>query len=155
MKYFLVTALAWYSTTATVWTQVYTFDYFAHTDYINKEPGEVILLRNNWEEKIEYTSSGKGYHITYIYNVGQGTVETLAKDSLGNSIADYHIIDPIEVLYSDSAMLHVFNPEKGLFSLFYLNERHVPYLVIETLDGHGFFTTDDEFTYQITKTSNK
>lgn len=134
---------------SSVLSQVYTFDYFAHTDYVNKEPGQVVLLNDNWENKIDYVSSGNGYHITYIYNVINGTVETIERDDEGNSIPEYNVIDDIDVLYSDSVMLHVFNPSKGLFTLFYFNEQKIPYLLVEDLDGIGFFATDDEFTYHI------
>jgi len=131
-------------------SQVYTFDFYAHNNYVNGTPGQVVVLNDNWQDNIEYTGSGDGYHVRYVIDAQNWTFETFIIDYGGESvIGEEHTLEYVEILSSSDKSLHVYNPVSEKTSLFYFNKEGIPYFIVEDSNGEGFFSGDDDFTYQI------
>ena len=132
------------------YSQVYTFDFYAHNSYINEKPGQIIVLNDNWQENIEYTGSGDGYHVRYVIDAYNQTFETFIIDYGELVIGEEYTIQGVEILSSHHDLLHVYNPILKRTSLFYFNEEGVPFFIVEDLDGNGKFSGGEDFSYRIT-----
>ena len=141
--YLLLTSITGYS-------QVYTFDFYAHNSYTNGNPGQIIVLNDNWQDNIEYTGSGDGYHVRYIIDAQNQTFETFIIDYGGESvIGEEYTLEYIDILVSDYDLLHVYNPVSEKTSLFYFNEEGIPHFIVEDSDGKGKFSLGDDLRYRI------
>jgi len=132
------------------YSQVYTFDFYAHNSYINGKPGQIIVLNDNWQENIEYTGSGDGYHVRYVIDAYNQTFETFIIDYGELVIGEEYTIQGVEILSSHHDLLHVYNPILKRMSLFYFNEKGVPFFIVEDSDGNGKFSGGEDFSYRIT-----
>lgn len=148
MKNTLVTLLLILSSIVS-YSQVYTFDFYSHTSYTNTNPGLVVLLNDNWSNDIQYEGSGSGYHVTYIYDVYNSTIETIERDSLGAIVESLNTVDDIDVILNDERLLYVYNPRLSKYSLFYFDAKGIPYFVVEDSNGNGFFSSDKDFIYRV------
>ncbi len=149
MKNTLIT-LSLLFTSLVSFSQIYTFDFYAHNSYINKTPGQVVVLNENWQDNIEYTGSGDGYHVRYVIDAQNWTFETFIIDYGGESvIGKEYTLEYVVVLESLDKYLHVYNPVSEKTSLFYFNKEGIPYFIVEDSNGKGKFSGDDDFTYQI------
>ena len=132
------------------YSQVYTFDFYSHNSYINGNPGQIVVLNDNWQDNIEYTGSGDGYHVRYVIDAQNWTFETFIIDYGGESvIGKEYTLEYVVVLESLDKYLHVYNPVSEKTSLFYFNKEGIPYFIVEDSNGKGKFSGDDDFTYQI------
>lgn len=145
----LLTALLMSGIQAVAFGQVYTFDFFAHNSYQNENPGEIIVLNDQWQESITYTGSGDGYHVRYIIDVNQATFETIICDRGGSVLGEDYTLEHISVLTSGPDLLHLFNPGSKKTSLFYIGLNGEPTFVVEDADGKGTFSIEEDFTYAI------
>jgi len=132
------------------YSQVYTFDFYAHNSYTNGNPGQIVVLNENWQDNIEYTGSGNGYHVRYVIDAHNGTFETFIIDYGGESvIGEEYTLEYVDILVSFDDLLQVYNPVSEKSSLFYFNKEGIPYFIVEDSNGEGKFSGDDDFTYQI------
>ena len=135
--------------------QIYTFDFYAHNSYVNGTPGQIVVLNDNWQDNIEYTGSGDGYHVRYVIDAQNWTFETFIIDYGGELIAgEDYTLEYVEILSSSDKLLYVYNPVSEKTSLFYFNKEGIPYFIVEDSNGEGKFSGDDDFTYQIGKNKN-
>ena len=149
MKYTLV-ILSLLFTSFMSYSQVYTFDFYAHNSYTNGNPGQIVVLNENWQDNIEYTGSGNGYHVRYVIDAHNGTFETFIIDYGGESvIGEEYTLEYVDILVSFDDLLQVYNPVSEKSSLFYFNKEGIPYFIVEDSNGEGKFSGDDDFTYQI------
>ena len=131
-------------------SQIYTFDFYAHNSYVNGTPGQIVVLNDNWQDNIEYTGSGNGYHVRYVIDAHNGTFETFIIDYGGESvIGEEYTLEYVDILVSFDDLLQVYNPVSEKSSLFYFNKEGIPYFIVEDSNGEGKFSGDDDFTYQI------
>jgi hypothetical protein len=134
-------------------SQVFTMDITFHTYYVNKNPGQIVVKNKNWRDYIEYPGTGGGgYHSRYIYNLSNpknATIVVLELDSLGNIIPDSITIEPVEVIFVSEEYFYVFNPKRELFSMFYIDDWKIPNLLIERVNGEGWFATYGGLEYKI------
>jgi len=136
-------------------SQIYTFDFYAHNSYVNGTPGQIVVLNDNWQDNIEYTGSGDGYHVRYVIDAQNWTFETFIIDYGGELIAgEDYTLEYVEILSSSDKLLYVYNPVSEKTSLFYFNKEGIPYFIVEDSNGEGKFSGDDDFTYQIGKNKN-
>lgn len=150
MKYLFLSLIFISLTIEEVYSQVFTIDIFAHTYYVNKNPGEILVKHKNWQDYVEYPGTGQnGYHSRYIYNLNNSTIEVLKLDSLGNIIPNSVSIEPVEIIFADKESFYVFNPLRELYSMFYLNDWRIPHLLIERVDGNGWFASDTDLELKI------
>jgi len=147
MKKFFTLSLLFISFVS--YSQVYTFDFYAHNSYINGNPGQVVVLNENWQDNIEYTGSGDGYHLRYIIDAQSGTFETIIIDYGELIIGEEYTLEYVDILISLDSLLQVFNPVSEKTSLFYFNKEGIPYFVVEDSNGDGKFSGGDDFTYHI------
>jgi len=147
MKKFFTLSLLFISLVS--YSQVYTFDFYAHNSYINGNPGQVVVLNENWQDNIEYTGSGDGYHLRYIIDAQSGTFETIIIDYGELIIGEEYTLEYVDILISLDSLLQVFNPVSEKTSLFYFNKEGIPYFIVEDLNGDGKFSGGDDFTYHI------
>ena len=147
MKKFFTLSLLFISFVS--YSQVYTFDFYAHNSYINGNPGQVVVLNENWQDNIEYTGSGDGYHLRYIIDAQNGTFETIIIDYGELIIGEEYTLEYVDILISLDSLLQVFNPVSEKTSLFYFNKEGIPYFIVEDLNGDGKFSGGDDFTYHI------
>ena len=147
MKKFFTLSLLFISLVS--YSQVYTFDFYAHNSYINGNPGQVVVLNENWQDNIEYTGSGDGYHLRYIIDAQNGTFETIIIDYGELIIGEEYTLEYVDILISLDSLLQVFNPVSEKTSLFYFNKEGIPYFIVEDLNGDGKFSGGDDFTYHI------
>jgi len=131
------------------YSQVYTFDFYAHNSYTNGNPGQIVVLNENWQDNIEYTGSGNGYHVRYVIDVQNGTFETFIIDYGELVSGEEYTLEYVDVLVSFDDLLQVYNPVSEKSSLFYFNKEGIPYFIVEDSNGEGKFSGDDDFTYQI------
>lgn len=131
------------------YSQVFTFDFYSHTSYVNNEPGQVILLNENWEEKIDYIGSGNDYHMKYVFDMDNSTLTTYTSNENGTLNEEYHSFEDIFIHSVGDDHFLVFNPYSEMFNMFYIDDNGVPFLVVESINGEGFFTTNNEFTYTV------
>jgi len=149
MRYTLV-ILSLLFTSFMSYSQVYTFDFYAHNSYTNGNPGQIVVLNDNWQDNIEYTGSGNGYHVRYVIDAHNGTFETFIIDYGGESvIGEEYTLEYVDILVSFDDLLQVYNPVSEKSSLFYFNKEGIPYFIVEDSNGEGKFSGDDDFTYQI------
>ena len=149
MRYTLV-ILSLLFTSFMSYSQVYTFDFYAHNSYTNGNPGQIVVLNENWQDNIEYTGSGNGYHVRYVIDAHNGTFETFIIDYGGESvIGEEYTLEYVDILVSFDDLLQVYNPVSEKSSLFYFNKEGIPYFIVEDSNGEGKFSGDDDFTYQI------
>jgi hypothetical protein len=149
MKNTLIT-LSLLFTSLVSFSQIYTFDFYAHNSYTNGNPGQIVVLNDNWQDNIEYTGSGDGYHVRYVIDAQNWTFETFIIDYGGESvIGKEYTLEYVVVLESLDKYLHVYNPVSEKTSLFYFNKEGIPYFIVEDSNGKGKFSGDDDFTYQI------
>ena len=112
MKNTLVTLLLILSSIVS-YSQVYTFDFYAHNSYINGTPGQIVVLNDNWQENIEYTGSGGDYHFRYVIDSQNQTFETFIID-YGELISGKEYgLEYVDILVSSNDLLHVYNPVSG------------------------------------------
>jgi len=131
-------------------SQIYTFDFYAHNSYVNGTPGQIVVLNDNWQDNIEYTGSGDGYHVRYVIDSQNWTFETFIIDYGGKSvIGEEYTLEYVEILSSSDKLLHVYNPVSEKTSLFYLNKEGIPYFIVEDSNGKGKFSSEEDFTYLI------
>jgi|LauGreDrversion4_2_1035121.scaffolds.fasta_scaffold70340_3 hypothetical protein len=130
--------------------QVFTLQQFAHTSYVNKQPGQIVVMNENWRNHVEYVGSGSGYDCTYIYNLRNNTVTCFERDSLGRLVEDSFFTRDIQIISSGDNFFYVFNPSISKFSLFFFDDWKVPHLLVENLDGKGYFMKGDDMVVQIT-----
>lgn len=148
MKNTLVTLLLILSSIVS-YSQVYTFDFYAHNSYINGTPGQIVVLNDNWQENIEYTGSGGDYHFRYVIDSQNQTFETFIID-YGELISGKEYgLEYVDILVSSNDLLHVYNPVSGKTSLFYFNKEGIPYFIVEDSNGKGKFSSEEDFTYLI------
>jgi len=147
MKKFFTLSLLFISFVS--YSQVYTFDFYAHNSYTNGNPGQVVVLNENWQDNIEYTGSGDGYHLRYIIDAQNGTFETIIIDYGELIIGEEYTLEYVDILISLDSLLQVFNPVSEKTSLFYFNKEGIPYFIVEDLNGDGKFSGGDDFTYHI------
>jgi len=147
MKKFFTLSLLFISFVS--YSQVYTFDFYAHNSYTNGNPGQVVVLNENWQDNIEYTGSGDGYHLRYIIDAQSGTFETIIIDYGELIIGEEYTLEYVDILISLDSLLQVFNPVSEKTSLFYFNKEGIPYFVVEDSNGDGKFSGGDDFTYHI------
>jgi len=147
MKKFFTLSLLFISFVS--YSQVYTFDFYAHNSYTNGNPGQVVVLNENWQDNIEYTGSGDGYHLRYIIDAQNGTFETIIIDYGELIIGEEYTLEYVDILISLDSLLQVFNPVSEKTSLFYFNKEGIPYFVVEDSNGDGKFSGGDDFTYHI------
>ena len=147
MKKFFTLSLLFISLVS--YSQVYTFDFYAHNSYTNGNPGQVVVLNENWQDNIEYTGSGDGYHLRYIIDAQSGTFETIIIDYGELIIGEEYTLEYVDILISLDSLLQVFNPVSEKTSLFYFNKEGIPYFIVEDLNGDGKFSGGDDFTYHI------
>jgi len=147
MKKFFTLSLLFISLVS--YSQVYTFDFYAHNSYTNGNPGQVVVLNENWQDNIEYTGSGDGYHLRYIIDAQNGTFETIIIDYGELIIGEEYTLEYVDILISLDSLLQVFNPVSEKTSLFYFNKEGIPYFVVEDSNGDGKFSGGDDFTYHI------
>jgi len=132
------------------YSQVYTFDFYAHNSYTNGNPGQIVVLNENWQDNIEYTGSGNGYHVRYVIDAHNGTFETFIIDYGGESvIGEEYTLEYVDILVSFDDLLQVYNPVSEKSSLFYFNKEGIPYFIVEDSNGKGKFSSDEDFTYLI------
>ena len=132
------------------YSQVYTFDFYAHNSYTNGNPGQIVVLNENWQDNIEYTGSGNGYHIRYVIDAQNGTFETFIIDYGGESvIGEEYTLEYVDILVSFDDLLQVYNPVSEKSSLFYFNKEGIPYFIVEDSNGKGKFSSEEDFTYLI------
>ena len=132
------------------YSQVYTFDFYAHNSYKNGNPGQIVVLNDNWQDNIEYTGSGDGYHVRYVIDAQNWTFETFIIDYGGESvIGEEYTLEYVDILVSFKDLLQVYNPVSEKTSLFYFNKEGIPYFIVEDSNGKGKFSGDVDFTYQI------
>lgn len=132
------------------YSQVYTFDFYAHNSYTNGNPGQIVVLNENWQDNIEYTGSGSGYHVRYVIDAQNGTFETFIIDYGGESvIGEEYTLEYVDILVSFDDLLQVYNPVSEKSSLFYFNKEGIPYFIVEDSNGEGKFSGDDDFTYRV------
>ena len=149
MKYTLV-ILSLLFTSFMSYSQVYTFDFYAHNSYTNGNPGQIVVLNDNWQDNIEYTGSGNGYHVRYVIDAHNGTFETFIIDYGGESvIGEEYTLEYVDILVSFDDLLQVYNPVSEKSSLFYFNKEGIPYFIVEDSNGKGKFSSDEDFTYLI------
>ena len=149
MRYTLV-ILSLLFTSFMSYSQVYTFDFYAHNSYTNGNPGQIVVLNDNWQDNIEYTGSGDGYHVRYVIDAQNWTFETFIIDYGGESIVgEDYTLEYVEILSSSDKLLYVYNPVSEKTSLFYFNKEGIPYFIVEDLNGDGKFSGGDDFTYHI------
>jgi len=149
MKYTLV-ILSLLFTSFMSYSQVYTFDFYAHNSYTNGNPGQIVVLNENWQDNIEYTGSGNGYHVRYVIDAHNGTFETFIIDYGGESvIGEEYTLEYVDILVSFDDLLQVYNPVSEKSSLFYFNKEGIPYFIVEDSNGEGKFSGDDDFTYRV------
>lgn len=134
-----------------VQSQVFEIRQFAHTSYMNPNPGQIVVSNNNWQDNIEYIGSGWGYDVTYIYDFNKNEVEVIERDSLGNVIEEEGLITSFNVIFSDDKSFYVFNPTVEKFSMFYFDDYGVPHLLVENLKGRGFFVSGKDMNLKITE----
>ena len=131
-------------------SQIYTFDFYAHNSYVNGTPGQIVVLNDNWQDNIEYTGSGDGYHVRYVIDAQNWTFETFIIDYGGESvIGEEYTLEYVDILVSFDDLLQVYNPVSEKSSLFYFNKEGIPYFIVEDSNGEGKFSGDIDFTYQI------
>ena len=130
-------------------SQVYTFDFYAHNSYTNGNPGQIVVLNENWQGNIEYTGSGDGYHVRYIIDAQNQTFETFIIDYGELISGKEYTLEYVDILVSDGDLLRVYNPVSGKTSLFYFNKEGIPYFIVEDSDGKGKFSSDEDFNYLI------
>ena len=131
------------------YSQVYTFDFYAHNSYTNGNPGQIVVLNDNWQDNIEYTGSGDGYHYRYVIDAQSQTFETFIIDYGELISGEKYTIEYVVVLESLDKCLHVYNPVSEKTSLFYFNKEGIPYFIVEDSNGKGKFSSDEDFTYHI------
>ena len=131
------------------YSQVYTFDFYAHNSYTNGNPGQIVVLNENWQDNIEYTGSGNGYHIRYVIDAQNGTFETFIIDYGELVSGEEYTLEYVDVLVSFDDLLQVYNPVSEKSSLFYFNKEGIPYFIVEDSNGKGKFSSDEDFTYLI------
>ena len=131
------------------YSQVYTFDFYAHNSYTNGNPGQIVVLNENWQDNIEYTGSGNGYHVRYVIDVQNGTFETFIIDYGELVSGEEYTLEYVDVLVSFDDLLQVYNPVSEKSSLFYFNKEGIPYFIVEDSNGEGKFSGDDDFTYRV------
>ena len=132
------------------YSQVYTFDFYAHNSYTNGNPGQIVVLNENWQDNIEYTGSGNGYHVRYVIDAHNGTFETFIIDYGGESvIGEEYTLEYVDILVSFDDLLQVYNPVSEKSSLFYFNKEGIPYFIVEDSNGKGKFSSEEDFTYLI------
>lgn len=134
-----------------VQSQVFEIQRSSHTSYMNPNPGQIVVLNNNWQDNIEYIGSGWGYDVTYIYDFNKNEVEVIERDSLGNVIEEEGLITSFNVIFSDDKSFYVFNPTVEKFSMFYFDDNGVPHLLVENLKGKGFFVSGKDMNLKITE----
>ena len=148
MKNTLIT-LSLLFTSLVSFSQIYTFDFYAHNSYTNGNPGQIVVLNDNWQDNIEYTGSGDGYHVRYIIDAQNWTFETIIIDYGELISGEEYTLENVEILSYSDKLLHVYNPVSEKTSLFYFNEKGVPFFIVENSNGEGKFSGDDDFTYRI------
>ena len=148
MKYTLV-ILSLLFTSFMSYSQVYTFDFYAHNSYTNGNPGQIVVLNENWQDNIEYTGSGNGYHIRYVIDAQNGTFETFIIDYGELVSGEEYTLEYVDILVSFKDLLQVYNPVSEKTSLFYFNKEGIPYFIVEDSNGEGKFSGDDDFTYRV------
>jgi len=131
------------------YSQVYTFDFYAHNSYTNGNPGQIVVLNENWQDNIEYTGSGNGYHVRYVIDVQNGTFETFIIDYGELVSGEEYTLEYVDILVSFKDLLQVYNPVSEKTSLFYFNKEGIPYFIVEDSNGEGKFSGDDDFTYRV------
>ena len=131
------------------YSQVYTFDFYAHNSYTNGNPGQIVVLNENWQDNIEYTGSGNGYHIRYVIDAQNGTFETFIIDYGELVSGEEYTLEYVDILVSFKDLLQVYNPVSEKTSLFYFNKEGIPYFIVEDSNGEGKFSGDDDFTYRV------
>lgn len=131
------------------YSQVYTFDFYAHNSYINGNPGQIVVLNDNWQDNIEYTGSGDGYHVRYVIDAQNKTFETFIVDYGELVSGEEHTLEYVDILVSFEDLLQVYNPVSEKSSLFYFNKEGIPYFIVEDSNGKGKFSSDEDFTYLI------
>jgi len=129
--------------------QVFTFDFFAHNSYTNETPGEVIVMNDQWQNSITYTGSGDGYHVRYVIDTDNSTIETFICDYGQLVTGAEYTLEHIDVLASRHNYLHLYNPVSKKTSLFYLDENGDPTFIVENADGKGKFSIGEDFSYFI------
>lgn len=134
-----------------VQSQVFEIRQFAHTSYMNPNPGQIVVSNNNWQDNIEYIGSGWGYDVTYIYDFNKNEVEVIERDSLGNVIEEEGLITSFNVIFSDNRYFYVYNPTVEKFSMFYFDDNGVPHLLVENLKGRGVFVSGEDMNLKITE----
>ena len=134
-----------------VQSQVFEIQRSSHTSYMNPNPGQIVVLNKNWQDNIEYIGSGWGYDVTYIYDFNKNEVEVIERDSLGNVIEEEGLITSFNVIFSDDKSFYVFNPTVEKFSMFYFDNNGVPHLLVENLEGRGFFISGEDMNLKITE----
>jgi hypothetical protein len=148
MKNTLIT-LSLLFTSLVSFSQIYTFDFYAHNSYTNGNPGQIVVLNDNWQDNIEYTGSGDGYHVRYVIDAQNWTFETIIIDYGELISGEEYTLENVEILSYSDKYLHVYNPVSEKTSLFYFNEKGVPFFIVENSNGEGKFSGDDDFTYRI------
>jgi len=148
MRYTLV-ILSLLFTSFMSYSQVYTFDFYAHNSYTNGNPGQIVVLNENWQDNIEYTGSGNGYHVRYVIDVQNGTFETFIIDYGELVSGEEYTLEYVDILVSFKDLLQVYNPVSEKTSLFYFNKEGIPYFIVEDSNGEGKFSGDDDFTYRV------
>ena len=149
MRYTLV-ILSLLFTSFMSYSQVYTFDFYAHNSYVNGNPGQIVVLNENWQDNIEYTGSGNGYHVRYVIDAQNGTFETFIIDYGGESvIGEEYTLEYVDISVSFDDLLQVYNPVSEKSSLFYFNKEGIPYFIVEDSNGEGKFSCDKDFNYFI------
>ena len=130
-------------------SQVYTFDFYAHNSYVNGIPGQIVVLNDNWQDNIEYTGSGDGYHVRYVIDAKNQTFETFIVDYGELISGEEYTLEYVKILSSSDSLLRVYNPVSEKTSLFYFNKEGIPYFIVEDSNGKGKFSSDKDFTYLI------